>query len=160
MNLEALEALETLETTMRTIVSDPLATLLLIVSLTALLPGAQDGPDEALQTLRGVWTVAAAEQGGRPFDVIVGGTLTITDERFALLTATGNEFTGELRIDATTSPRQLDFVHADGTVWEAIYAATGDFFRLNYIDADGGAERPTLFATATATPGTIVVMRR
>ena len=122
-----------------------------------------DYPDTAFgQSLRWtgdmIETVAAAEQGGRSFDVIVGGTLTITDERFALLTATGNEFTGELRIDATTSPRQLDFVHADGTVWEAIYAAAGDFFRLNYID--GGADRPTLFATANDTPGTIVVMRR
>ena len=120
---------------------------------------AQDSGDE-LRTLQGVWTVAAAEQRGRPFDVIVGGTLTVTDQRFELLTATGNTFEGELRIDASTSPRQLDFIHSDGTVWEAIYVATDAFFRLNYVDADGDAERPTMFATSTDDPGTIIVLRR
>ena len=67
-----------------------------------------------LQTLQGEWTVAAAEQRGRPFDVIVGGVLTVTEDRFALLTATGNEFQGQIRIDATQSPGHLDFVHDDG----------------------------------------------
>ena len=133
----------------------------LIVSLLLLnvgLPKAQ-GEDD-LQTLQGEWTVAAAEQRGRPFDVIVGGVLTITGDRFALLTAAGNEFEGQIRIDGTQSPGHLDFVHDDGVLWEAIYVAQPDFFRLNYVEADAGTARPTLFATTADTPGTVIVMQR
>ena len=92
-----------------------LTSLLFAVCLALSPVWAQDSGDE-LRTLQGVWTVAAAEQRGRPFDVIVGGTLTVTDQRFVLQTATGNTFKGEIRIDASTSPRQLDFIHSDGIV--------------------------------------------
>ena len=116
--------------------------------------------EDHLQTLQGEWTVAAAEQRGRPFDVIVGGVLTVTGDRFALLTAAGNEFQGQIRIDATQSPGHLDFVHADGLLWEAIYVAQPDFFRLNYVEADAGTPRPTMFVTTADTPGTVIVMQR
>ncbi len=59
-----------------------------------------------------------------------------------------------------TTPRQLDFVHANGTVWEAIYSADRDVFRLNYVEVDGRNKRPTLFATSSDTAGTVIVMRR
>ena len=123
-------------------------------------PSAQDAGQDDLQTLQGEWTVAAAEQGGRPFDVIVGGTLSITGDRFALLTATGNELGGQIRLDTAQSPRHLDFVHDDGLVWEAIYVAAPDFFRLNYVEANPEASRPTMFVTASDTPGTVIVMER
>ena len=131
---------------------------LLFLLLNAGFPSAQG--DDDLRMLQGEWTVEAAEQRGRPFDVIVGGVLTITDDRFALRTAAGNEFGGRLRIDATQSPRQIDFVHDDGLLWEAIYVAQPDFFRLNYVEADADTARPTLFATTADTPGTVIVMQR
>ena len=74
--------------------------------------------------------------------------------------ATGNEFQGQIRIDAAQSPGHLDFVHDDGLLWEAIYVAQPDFFRLNYVEADAGTARPTLFATTADTPGTVIVMQR
>ena len=135
-----------------------LPVLLISLLLSVGLPEAQG--EDHLETLQGEWTVAAAEQRGRPFDVIVGGVLTITGDRFALLTAAGNEFQGQIRIDATQSPGHLDFVHDDGLLWEAIYAAQPDFFRLNYVEADAGTSRPTLFATTADTPGTVIVMQR
>ena len=116
--------------------------------------------EDHLQTLQGEWTVAAAEQRGRPFDVIVGGVLTITGDRFALRTAAANEFQGRIRIDTTPSPAHLDFIHDDGLLWEAIFAAQPDFFRLNYIEADSDTTRPTLFATTADTPGTVIVLQR
>ena len=122
------------------------------------LPAAQG--EDHLQTLQGEWTVAAAEQRGRPFDVIVGGVLTITGDRFALLTASGNEFQGRIRIDVAQSPGHLDFVHDDGLLWEAIFVAQPDFFRLNYIEADTDTTRPTMFVTTADTPGTVIVMQR
>ena len=132
--------------------------LIIALLLNVGLPEAQG--EDPLQTLQGEWTVAAAEQRGRPFDVIVGGMLTITGERFALITAAGNEFQGQIRIDATRSPGHLDFVHDDGLLWEAIYAAQPDFVRLNYVEADADTPRPTLFATTADTPGTVIVMQR
>ena len=133
-----------------------LATLLLCLAS----PMAQEADQDDLQTLQGEWTVAAAEQGGRPFDVIVGGALTITGDRFALVTATGNELAGQIRLDAAPSPRHLDFVHDDGLLWEAIYVAAPDFFRLNYVEAGPETPRPTMFVTGSDTPGTVIVMER
>ena len=104
--------------------------------------------------------MAAAEQRGRPFDVIVGGVLTITGDRFTLLTAADNEFQGRIRIDATQSPGHLDFVHDDGLLWEAIFVAQPDFFRLNYVEADTDTARPTMFVTTADTTGTVIVMQR
>jgi uncharacterized protein (TIGR03067 family) len=105
--------------------------------------------------------VTAAEQNGRPLDVIKGGVLSISDRSFALRTAAGNEFQGELRVNPTTSPKQVDFVHAGGTtVWEGIYTAEGEVFRLNYVEAGGRDKRPTLFATSADLPGLVIVMRR
>ncbi|MXY23023.1 MAG: TIGR03067 domain-containing protein [Acidobacteria bacterium] len=134
------------------------ALVISLLLLNAALPEAQG--EDHLQTLQGEWTVAAAEQRGQPFDAIVGGVLTITGDRFALLTATGNEFQGQIRIDATQSPAHLDFVHDDGVLWEAIYVAQADFFRLNYVEADAGTPRPTMFATTADTPGTVIVLQR
>ena len=71
-----------------------------------------------------------------------------------------DEFEGQIRIDGTQSPGHLDFVHDDGLLWEAIYAAQPDFFRLNYVEADAGTPRPTMFATTADTPGTVIVMQR
>ena len=135
----------------------------LILSLLLSTPGplsAQDGGRDDLQTLQGEWTVAAAEQGGQPFDVILGGVLTITGDRFALVTATGNELAGQIRLDAGQSPRHLDFVHDDGLLWEVIYVAEPDFFRLNYVEASPETPRPTMFVTGSDTPGTVIVMER
>ncbi len=135
----------------------------LILSLLLVNPGplaAQDAGQDDLQTLQGEWTVAAAEQGGSPFDVIVGGVLTITGNRFGLVTATGNELAGQIRLDAAPSPRHLDFVHDDGLLWEAIYVAAPDFFRLNYVEASPETPRPTMFVTGSDAPGTVIVMER
>jgi uncharacterized protein (TIGR03067 family) len=122
---------------------------------------AQDRVAEEFGKLQGGWTVTAAEQNGKPLDVIKGGVLTVTERNFALKTAAGNEFTGELRLNPTTSPKQLDFVHAGGTlVWEGIYTADGDVFRLNYVEAGARDKRPTLFATSADSPGLVIVMRR
>ena len=135
-----------------------LPALIILLLLNVGFPSAQDEDDR--RTLQGEWTVAAAEQRGRPFDAIVGGTLTITDDRFELLTAAGNAFAGQIRIDATKSPRHLDFLHDDGLLWEAIYVAQPGFFRLNYVEADADTPRPTLFVTTADTPGTVIVMQR
>ena len=123
-------------------------------------PMAQEVDQDDLQTLQGEWTVAAAEQRGRPFDVIVGGVLTIAGDRFALHTATGNELAGRISLDAAQSPRHLDFVHDDGLLWEAIYVAAPDFFRLNYVEASPETPRPTMFVTGSDTPGTVIVLER
>ena len=66
----------------------------------------------------------------------------------------------QIRLDAAQSPRHLDFVHDDGLVWEAIYVAAPDFFRLNYVEAGGDTPRPTMFVTGSDAPGTVIVMER
>ena len=134
--------------------------LLIAATLSGARIAGQAAADD-LARLQGVWTVTAAEQNGKPFDAIKGGVLTIADSTFFLRTAAGNELKGDLRINSAASPRQLDFVHADGrTVWEAIYTVSDEVLRLNYIEAGGRDKRPTLFATNANGPGTVIVMRR
>ena len=133
---------------------------LAVLCLSVTVMQAQDRNAEELNRLQGAWTVTAAEQNGRPFDAIKGGVLTIAERNFTLRTASGNELKGELRVDAAASPRHLDLVHTGGPVWEAIYTADGDLFRLNYVEADGRSKRPTLFATSADAAGTVIVMRR
>lgn len=145
---------------MKNSVSAASACLTLIVVCLAAPLTAQDRAAEELARFQGAWAVTAGEQNGKPFDAIRGGTLTVTDRTFALRTAGGNEFKGEIRINVSTSPAQLDFVHANGMVWEAIYSVDEDAFKLNYVEAGGRDRRPTVFATSTGTAGTIVVMRR
>lgn len=132
--------------------------MLLLLTSTALLGQASD--TEAWSKLQGAWTVTAGEQNGRANDGIKGGVLTITEHAFQLRTATGGQFKGQLRIDVSVSPNQLDFVHDNGTIWQAIYTITGDAFRLNYVEAGDRIARPRLFATSADTPGSIVVMRK
>ena len=128
---------------------------------TAATMAAQDQAEEELRRIQGVWAVTAGEQRGRPLDAIKGGVLSIAERSFALKTAAGNEFKGDLRVNPGASPRQLDFVHANGgPVWEAIYSVNDDVLRLNYVEGGGSDKRPTIFATTADSAGTVIVMRR
>ena len=133
--------------------------VVLLAGIHGLQAAAQDG--DAMQgfaALQGSWTVRAAEQGGQPFDAIVGGMLTIDNETFALTTAVGNEFSGALELDDSASPARIDFHLTDGTHWTGIYTVGNGMLRLNYVDAGEGAERPEVFATTADTPGTVIVL--
>lgn len=110
--------------------------------------------------LQGTWVVTAAEQGGKPFDDIKGGRLTISGEKFALTTAAGNQFEGTLRLRQDISPHQIDFVLNPSTVWIGIYTVNATTFRLNYVELEGDAKRPTAFATTADTLGTVIVMKK
>lgn len=110
--------------------------------------------------IEGSWLVTAAEQGGKPFDAIKGGKLTIAGDTFQVTTAAGNHYSGKLRTRTDVSPRQLDFLLDNGPVWHAIYSVSGAVLRYIYVEADDGTPRPTVFATTADTPGTAIVMRR
>ena len=55
--------------------------------------------DEEFRRLQGGWQVVAAEQRGKPFDVIRGGALVITDTHFFLKTAAGNNDRGQYQVN-------------------------------------------------------------
>jgi uncharacterized protein (TIGR03067 family) len=136
-------------------------TALMVWTFCASGVAAQDQKAKELSALQGGWIVMAAEQRGKPFEAIKGGVLIIEGQTFALKTAAGNEFKGEIRVDPTTSPKQLDFVHATGgAVWQAIYTVDEEMFRLNYVEAGGRDRRPTLFATSSDSGGTVIVMNK
>jgi uncharacterized protein (TIGR03067 family) len=113
-----------------------------------------------LAALQGTWIVSAAEQGGKPFDDIKGGRLTISSEEFALKTASGNELTGRIQVDPNPKPKQLDFLLSGGERWLAIYDVRGKVLRLNYVEAGEGGMRPTQFATSSELRGTVIALTR
>lgn len=130
-----------------------------LCSLPAITAADEAATAAELGHLRGAWTVTAAEQGGKPFDAIKGGVLSIDGAAFALRTASGNELAGTIAVDPATVPKQLDFLHSTGAVWEAIYTVAGEVLRLNYVE-QGDAPRPTVFATTADTPGTVIVLQK
>jgi len=118
---------------------------------------AQSEVDPALQ---GSWTVIGAQHEGRPMDGLNGGVMTVTKERFEIHTAGGSLLKGELRLDRTKTPAQMDLVHDNGLHWEAIYAVDGDDFKINYVAAGGKDKRPGSFKTSPDTEASLVIMKR
>jgi uncharacterized protein (TIGR03067 family) len=115
---------------------------------------------DAAAPLQGRWVVTGAEHNGKPIAALNGGVMTITGTAFEIRTARGNVLNGTLRLDASKRPFQMDLVHADGTVWEAIYEVAGDMLRLNYVEKGGKDPRPAAFLTSPTTEETIVVLIR
>jgi uncharacterized protein (TIGR03067 family) len=116
-------------------------------------------PTAALLPLQGRWVVTGAEHGGKPFDPIKGGVMTVTGEQFEIRTAGGTLLRGTLRLETSALPYRMDLLHADGARWDAIYEISGDVLRLNYVDAES-ERRPEMFVTGESTEATIVMLRR
>lgn len=125
-----------------------------VVTLTA------QAPDRAAEALQGRWVVLGGEHDGKPMDAIKGGVMVIAGTTFEIRTASGNMLKGTLRLDTSKRPAQMDLVHADGKVWEAIYEVTGDKARLNYVEAGGADRRPEGFTTSDKTEASIVLLGR
>jgi uncharacterized protein (TIGR03067 family) len=123
-------------------------------------PAAGLAQDSASAPLQGRWVVVGAEHGGKPMDSIKGGVMTIAGGVFEIRTASGNMLKGTLRLDASAAPFKMDMLHADGTVWEAIYQTAADTLRLNYVERGGKDPRPTTFTTSERTEESIVTLRR
>src|SRR5688572_28089556 len=101
----------------------------LALALFALTVYAQD----AAAPLQGRWVVTGGEHNAKPMNALNGGVMTISGNAFEIRTASGNMLKGTLRLDASKQPAQMDMIHADGVQWEAIYEATADTLRLNYV---------------------------
>ena len=135
-----------------------LTLLVLAFSLTSATAGlvAQD----ASTPLQGRWVVVDGEHNARPMKGLNGGVMTVTGTAFEIRTASGNMLKGTLQLDASKKPAQMDLVHADGVVWEAVYETAGDTFRLNYVVKGEKDPRPASFKTSEQTEESLVVLQR
>ena len=138
--------------------------LALVAPLFALVLLAADPAEKEFKALHGAWTVVAAERDGQPFDLIKGGTMTIKDQNFHIVTKAGTELKGDLRLDPAKKPKRMDLAHQAGPLrdktWEAIYELDGDDFKLCYAEIEAGKERPTEFKTAQDSGHLLVVLKR
>jgi uncharacterized protein (TIGR03067 family) len=114
----------------------------------------------AAAPLQGRWVVVDGEHNGKPMKGLNGGVMTVTGSAFEIRTASGTMLTGTLKLDASKKPAQMDLIHADGTVWEAVYETTGDTFRLNYVAKGEKDPRPTTFKTSGKTEESLIVLQR
>ena len=115
---------------------------------------------DASAALQGRWVVVDGEHNAKPMKGLNGGVMTVTGTAFEIRTASGNMLKGTLNLDAAKKPAQMDMVHADGTVWEAVYETSGDTFRLNYVLKGEKDPRPTGFKTSEKTEESLVVLQR
>jgi uncharacterized protein (TIGR03067 family) len=128
----------------------------LALALFALTVYAQD----AAAPLQGRWVVTGGEHNAKPMNALNGGVMTISGNAFEIRTASGNMLKGTLRLDASKQPAQMDMIHADGVQWEAIYEATADTLRLNYVVKGEKDPRPAAFTTSDRTEESIVILQR
>src|SRR5262249_44181566 len=110
------------------------AAALVVLPVVLSIALAQNAIDPALQ---GSWVVVGAEHGGKPMEGLTGGTMTITGDRFEIHTAGGSLLKGTLQVNRAAKPATMGLLHDSGLRWQAIYEATANDFRLNYIDAAG-----------------------
>ena len=103
--------------------------------------------------LQGEWEIVTAESNGEPppAGLIDGAKFAFSGERLTLL---GKEGTFEL--DATKSPRQIDFVRGT-TRQRGIYELDGDRLKLCVGPAD---DRPTEFKTRPRTDHSLFILKR
>jgi uncharacterized protein (TIGR03067 family) len=110
--------------------------------------------------LQGRWVVVDGEHNAKPMKTLNGGVMTVTGTAFEIRTASGNTVKGTLTLDASKKPAQMDMVHANGTIWEAVYETTGDTLRLNYVQKGEKDPRPTAFKTSESTEESLIVLQR
>ena len=135
---------------------------LILFALALTLTSATAGlvAQDASTPLQGRWVVVDGEHNAKPMKGLNGGVMTVTGTAFEIRTASGNMLKGTLKLDASKKPAQMDLVHADGVVWEAVYETTGDTFRLNYVVKGEKDPRPATFKTSEKTEESLVVLQR
>ena len=71
---------------------------------------------------------------------------------------------GDLRLDPSKKPREMDFVHLEGLLrdktWQAIYELDGGTLKICYAEADSGKERPKEFKTQPDSALLLIVLKR
>ena len=139
----------------RCFASNVVIALVALHSMTAIAQQA-----DALAPLQGRWLVTGGEHNAEAMDSLNGGVMTVDGTAFEIRTVSGNMLTGTLMADASMRPHHLDFLHADGTRWEAVFEITGATLRLNYVDASGIDPRPTGFKTLATNEESLIVLRR
>jgi uncharacterized protein (TIGR03067 family) len=135
-------------------------TLILCLAIIVSFAAGRALGQDAAAPLQGRWVVVDGEHNGKPMKGLNGGVMTVTGTAFEIRTASGNMLKGTLTLDASKKPAQMDMIHADGVVWEAVYEASGDSFRLNYVQKGEKDPRPTTFKTSEKTEESLIVLQR
>ena len=133
------------------------ASMLVTTSLLATSACTKKGQDSASQqdsaALQGEWEIVSAESNGEPPPpgLLDGARFAFSGDKLTLM---GKDGTFEL--DATKSPRQIDFVRGKSRQI-GIYELDGDKLKLCVGPAD---DRPTEFKTKPRTDHSLFVLKR
>lgn len=124
----------------------------------------EDEAKKELKALQGTWKVVAAEHDGDPLERIVGGTMVVKGNNFAIKTAGGTELKGDLILDPAKKPKHVNLAHQDGPLkdktWQGIYELKGDTLKICYAEADSEKERPAEFKTLKKSGLLLVELKR
>jgi uncharacterized protein (TIGR03067 family) len=116
-------------------------------------PGSDERSKADRAALQGEWEIVSAESNGEPPPpgMLDGAKFAFSGDNLTLL---GKEGTFEL--DATQSPRRIDFIRGKGRQL-GIYELDGDRLKLCVGPAD---DRPTEFKTQPRTDHSLFVLKR
>lgn len=124
-----------------------------VMLFVALSPAADSSKDD-LQKLQGAWVMVSGEMAGKPLNTEHVRASKITWEGSSVIVETphqsSNQIRADITVDATQSPKHMDWVRSagpgQGQQMLAIYEFTGpDEYRICFAPA--GKPRPTEFRT-------------
>lgn len=125
-----------------------------LVLLRALDARAAEADQKALQ---GKWKVESFEYNGAPVESLKDAIREFKDSKYTLTPASGETFSGTVKLDTSKMPKQIDLELPDRTL-KGIYEIDGDTLKLSYrLEGD---ERPTEFASKPDSGVVLVVHKR
>jgi uncharacterized protein (TIGR03067 family) len=126
--------------------------VIVLLALAAVARPQDDAAKKDLKQMEGTWAVVLEEMDGKKAteeNKKADVKLTVKDGKYTVHFGEKQVATGEIKLDAGKTPRQIDAVAADGEfkgkAMPGIYEVKGDTMRVCF--AQPGQERPTEFRT-------------
>jgi uncharacterized protein (TIGR03067 family) len=136
-----------------------------LLALAASVHSQDDAAKKDLKGMEGTWDVALVENDGKKVDdekKQAAIKLVVKNAKYTIYFQGKKLATGQIKLDATKKPRQIDAIAEDGPTkgkaMKGVYELKGDEMRVCF--AQPGGERPTEFRTREGTQQVLITYKR
>lgn len=129
--------------------------LSLLAVIAALPAGVCRAADQ--DELQGKWIVQSFEFNGAPVETMLQAVREFQGDKYTLTSASGETFSGTIKLDESQTPRHIDLVMPDRTL-KGIYSIEGDALKIAYT-LEGDA-RPTELASKPGSGVALAIHKR
>lgn len=112
-------------------------------------------PDQ--EKLQGKWAVETFEFNGMPVEAMKNAVREFKGDKYTLTPATGDVFSGTVKLDSTQKPKHIDLELSDRTL-KGIYEIDGETLKISYVLE--GDQRPSEFVSKPDSGVVLAVHKR